>query len=290
MRLFQDAAGTLPAFLAGHPVGKVVRAAGTVDAAQGTALSRPTLARWPKGGRRNLVPGSEFLSSGSAHAGETTRVSDAEPTPWGTRAPIISYAGTSPGRYTIYGTVDVIEGERYSFSMWIKLISGTSVSVYDPAIAGTVSVFSQLVQGEWVKVKYEGRVSNFTASRNLQLRLSDGGSVAVARVQYEKAASVTPYQEVASPVNVTEEGVPDIWHLWNDGGDSLPAVLPAGSYEIAWVTPLGAFSYAAVTSDGTAGTDLLRAERMADVIIRAGTFTATEKTALEAYWRQRYAA
>jgi len=51
MRLYQDAAGTTPAYVAGHPVGKVARAAGSVDATQATALSRPTLARWPMRGR-----------------------------------------------------------------------------------------------------------------------------------------------------------------------------------------------------------------------------------------------
>jgi len=55
MRLYQDAAGTTPAYVAGHPVGKVARAAGSVDATQATALSRPTLARWPKGGRAVVV-------------------------------------------------------------------------------------------------------------------------------------------------------------------------------------------------------------------------------------------
>src|SRR5690606_33678465 len=57
-----DAAGTTLATAAGQPVGKVTRAAGSVDASQATALSRPTLARWPKGGRRNLLTWTEDLT------------------------------------------------------------------------------------------------------------------------------------------------------------------------------------------------------------------------------------
>lgn len=62
-RLWQDSAGVTPVTAAGQPVGLVSRAAGTVDASQATALSRPTLARWPKGGRRNLLTWTEDFSN-----------------------------------------------------------------------------------------------------------------------------------------------------------------------------------------------------------------------------------
>lgn len=61
--LFQDSAGTNAATTAGHPVGLARRLAGTVDASQATSAARPTLARHPRGGRRNRVrPSSEALS------------------------------------------------------------------------------------------------------------------------------------------------------------------------------------------------------------------------------------
>ncbi|MFE3838598.1 hypothetical protein [Pseudogemmobacter sonorensis] len=59
--LAQDAAGSVPLTGPGQPVGLARRAAGTVDAPQPVALSRPTLARWPRGGRRNLANGAQAV-------------------------------------------------------------------------------------------------------------------------------------------------------------------------------------------------------------------------------------
>lgn len=80
-----------------------------------------------------------------------------------------------------------------------------------------------------------------------------------------------------------------VWYLEDDGGDSLPAVFPAGSLYLAYVNELGEVSYTTATSDGTTGVDLLRAERMADVIVLDRAFTPDEEAKIEAYWA-RYAA
>src|SRR5690606_31381834 len=49
--------------------------AGTVDASQSVALSRPTLARWPKGGRRNLLTWAEEFSDAVWSSPATSNVS-----------------------------------------------------------------------------------------------------------------------------------------------------------------------------------------------------------------------
>jgi len=106
----------------------------------------------------------------------------------------------------------------------------------------------------------------------------------VKDLQLEVAAGPSAYQATTSDLDITEAGVPDVWHLYNDGGDSLPAVLPAGAYEIAWVNHLGVIGYASATSDGTTGIELLRAERMADVAVKRGRFTTYERARLSEQW------
>src|SRR5690606_21876875 len=58
-------------------------------------------------------------------------------------------------------------------------------------------------------------------------------TVRICAMQFETGLSLTPLQRNYGPSDVTEAGLPDLWHLYNDGGDSLPLILPAGTYGIA---------------------------------------------------------
>ena len=48
-RVYQDSAGTIPVVAITDPIGRIVRAAGTVDAIQAAPGDRPTLRQWPSG-------------------------------------------------------------------------------------------------------------------------------------------------------------------------------------------------------------------------------------------------
>ncbi|MFE3838597.1 hypothetical protein [Pseudogemmobacter sonorensis] len=101
-------------------------------------------------------------------------------------------------------------------------------------------------------------------------------------LQFEAGAVATPLQHNLGPHDVTEPGVPDVWHLWDDGGDSLPVSLPAGTYGRAWVDHLGAVTVDAVSAPANA----LLTTRQAGVILRAGAFNAAEEAAIRKYWAQ----
>lgn len=58
----QVAAGGQPVTGPGQPVGRILRAAGTVDASQAVSPARPTLGRHPRSGRRNLANGAQAVS------------------------------------------------------------------------------------------------------------------------------------------------------------------------------------------------------------------------------------
>lgn len=301
-RMWQDSEGMTPATKFGQPVGRLLSSVGAIAALQATALSRPTTVRWPKGGRRNLLTYSSDISNsswskvnGSVSGARFTpsTASDTQyrldKTPTSSAGPQTLSVAAKPAGYrwvslrigsvgAVFDTQDGVVGIS---------VPGVSPSIFPLSGGGFLCVVSVESASAGGVVRINVEPSNTIAAQ----WAGDGVSgVEIMYAQLEQGMTRTPYQAVASSDDVTEAGVPDVWHLYNNGGDSLPAVLPSGSYEIAWVTHLGAVSYASVTSDGTSGTDLLRAERMADVLIREGTFTSTEKTAIAAYWSQRYAA
>lgn len=97
------------------------------------------------------------------------------------------------------------------------------------------------------------------------------------------------FQAIVSPNDITEAGVPDLWHLYNDGGDSLNVTLPAGTYGLASIDINRAITITTITSDGTTPINTLRHERQLDVILRAGAFSAGEETAIRDYWGRVFA-
>ncbi|RRH71984.1 hypothetical protein [Falsigemmobacter faecalis] len=251
---------------------------------QETALSRPTLARWPKGGRRNLIANTFGIAT---VAGVTATI--VEPGVWelnnlgaaaGQRADWSVPADRAPPGSTLTFSVEVKSaGEYGSLAMTgIRNSAGASVSQ---------AAYVERLTDSWQRMVATltlGADNTNGAQLRINNRSGDVNKVLVRNPQIEIGPAATPYQAVASITDITEAGVPDVWHLYNDGGDSLPAVLPAGAYEIAWVNHLGVIGYASVTSDGTTGTDLLRAERMADVAVKRGRFTSYEKAQLETQW------
>lgn len=248
---------------------------------QPTALSRPTLARWPKGGRRNLLTWTEDFSKwtlsnpGGGSSLDGNRVTFGE----GSFAdrigsmPTAVSAGAHTGSAVLSGSGEV---RLFATDGTGSISLSTTINLTpDPTRYVTSRLFG-----------------SSSSNGRLLIYGSAFGTPSVVYIgdpQLEVGSTATPYQRVTTDFDVTEAGVPDVWHLSNDGGDSLPAIFPAGSLYLAYVNELGEVSYTTDTSDGTTGVDLLLAERMADVIVLDRAFTPDEEAKIEAYWA-RYAA
>ncbi|SEB80029.1 hypothetical protein [Rhodobacter sp. 24-YEA-8] len=311
-RLFQDAAGTIPATLADQPVGLAKRLAGSVDAAQATALSRPTLARHPKGGRRNLQLRSDGIQgwsmSGASNVGNRKiMVSTANVAHFGFGSPVAFSAGVATQRLKVkkdgiysYAFVALLQAGDGSSAM-----AGVSINLDTGELNSPGSLLTNYyasptpdADGYW-SVTISRSVGDTTSAARVIVNNTPGSSfvftgdgtsgVLVKDVQIEAGAVSTPYQNVITPNDITEAGKPDIWHLWNDGGDSLNAApLPAGTYGLAYVDVLGGVTITTAASDGTTPINLLRAERQAQVILRQGAFTAAEEAQIRSYWGGLY--
>src|SRR5690606_11586712 len=49
-----------------------------------------------------------------------------------------------------------------------------------------------------------------------------GSKIRLRNLQVEAGTAPTPYQQVVSNFDASEAGKPSVWHLFDDGGDSLP--------------------------------------------------------------------
>ncbi|WP_198672050.1 hypothetical protein [Pseudogemmobacter bohemicus] len=83
--------------------------------------------------------------------------------------------------------------------------------------------------------------------------------------------------------------MPNIWHLSNDGGDSLSVTPPAGTYGRAWVSAAGVVTVDTVTNPTNALIPSAVGATQADVILRQGAFSPTEEAGIRAYWGGLYA-
>lgn len=317
MRLFQDAAGTTPAIAPGQPVGKVARAAGSVDATQATALSRPTLARLPKGGRRNMLASNmAFDPVGgavvTAQAGRPSMFRIVFPMGGVASRVATKPAGVRPAGERLTGSVliDVTGGapSGLEFSMGVSgsfraYLQFNASPPGEPLTLGVVSTspayysdpvaFAEHVEGNLWRVVLSATVLQTTHPTVLHLWRQSSSSTTIeitaGGFQIEQGDVASPLQVVVSALDITEPGVPDVWHLYNDGGDSLLAPLPTGAHQIATVTPMGKVDYTTLTGDGT-GKNILFGERVADIFAKAGTLSDADRLRLEEYWQQRYGA
>lgn len=328
-RLFQDPAGTIPAILPGQPVGLIKRLAGSVDASQATALSKGTLARWPKSGVRMLQSRNVFDSvplgpqvtpnfvSGfgvsSSSDGINVDVLD-RGYEGGEPFIIVRMHGTNTLGATKFLNIqnsDILSG-NYPITVSAKIAllagslsnndNGTSVKLYSSFRRGGLSVNGTAILANIGPdlqaytanpIATDGIAVDQIASRGLYLRIPIGqtvdATIKIVALQVELGAVKTPFQTVYNPNDITEAGVPDLWHLYNDGGDSLNVVLPAGTYGFATLNAVTKTPQIdSVVSDGTAPINVLRHERQADEILRAGAFSDTEIRAIQEYWGREF--
>lgn len=322
-RLFQDAAGTTPAIIAGQPVGLIKRLAGSVDAVQATALSKPTLARHPRTGVRNLAMGAQAYTNSSYWISNgivsgITRVLIGVYEEGGIRFARYSYSGTCTtsglvAANSAAGNMDVkagiAVGNTYFTSARMRLpfgfgplkeTEGLRIDLSERSSENTnngnaTSAVNRSI--EWIinsTARSVVNASSILMRSQVGLRL-DAGTVLdnlivdMAELQTELGDARSALQNNYGPNDITEQGVADLWHLYNDGGDSLNATLPAGTYGLASIDINRAITVTTITSDGTTPINTLRHERQLDVILRDGAFSAGEETAIRDYWGRVFA-
>lgn len=249
VRLWQDAAGTIPAILPDQPVGLVLDY--SLEALRGP----------------ELIANGDFsggaagwnLSAGMAITGGKLVFTGAG-------------SGTQAWQpYTASGTFEV-------------------TIVVDSISAGTVQPWLHGVSAPVANIDAPGthvqRITGGGASR-LAIRSVGTTTAVISSVSFRQIAGNHAFQATAlSRPTLAKAG--GIWHLSNDGGDSLPVTLPAGLYGRAWVDANRLFAVDTVTDPTNALIPTAVNTTQADVILRQGAFTDAEKAQIRSYWESIY--
>jgi len=241
--LWQNSTGTTPVTAYGDPVGRVDGVSGNGNAwVQATSSRRPTYARRPKSGIRNLLQRTEDLSNSywqkiNSLTPSSTRVT--ENTVNGehriqnqTQIPVIagqtlslSFSARAGERSRIRAGFDNLT--TINARAFFDLTTGTT----DNGIAGsTYSITPDNLLGPgWFRCRVTGtalananvRIEiNLVSSLTTAIYLGDGNSGAfLTNLQLEVSNSPTAYQRVTNQFDVTETGQPSINYLWFDGID-----------------------------------------------------------------------
>lgn len=249
-RMWQDSAGSLSAVSPGQPVGLVL------DNSQGAAL------------------GGELLVNGDFAAS----------TGW-----------TMPAGATISGGKLNLSSVGSGQQVWQAFTGdGTFevVIVIDSISAGAIQAWMHGPGAAGPNLSTPGtHICRLTGSaiQRLGLRVIGVTTAVISSVSYRRIAGYHAYQATAlSRPTLQQTG--GIWHLSNDGGDSLAVSLPSGTYGRAWVDAAGVVSVDTVTDPTNALIPTAVNATQADVILRQGAFSADEETSIRAYWAERYAA
>ena len=210
---------------------------------QTTSASRPTLARIPSSGRRNLLTYSEQLDNAAwsktgatvtANAvanpvnGETT--ADAMFEVAAASTPRISFPVPVTGvqqTWSVYAKANgrdqiriVVDGSAANSTYFTLTGSGTA----SPGVSSTATITS--LGNGWYRCAHTTTAtlsSNpyiATAESNVMIASGDNTKgVYLWGAQLETGSSATNYQKVVATTDVTESGVGDLWHLVFDGSD-----------------------------------------------------------------------
>lgn len=324
-RFFQDADGTIAAVLAGQPVGRILRAGGTQDALQATAANKPTLARWPKTGRRmlqnrnifNAIPLGTQLSSNSVSGFGTSFGSDgisADVLDRGIEAGepyiVIRFYGANAVNATKFMNISntdfyPIGTTAVSLRAKITLLAGslgasdttptlrafTNFRRAGAGVNGTTTTFTPDATERTMTATInpiDGLPCDEVSNRGIYLRVPPlaevDATLKIKALQIESGTEATPFQGINSANDITQAGIADLWHLYNDGNDALNVTLPAGSYGLASIDINRVITVSSITSDGATPINILRHDRQLDVILRGGAFSTREEASIRSYW------
>lgn len=247
--LFQDAAGTIPAIAPGDPVGLIRDLGGRGNhASQATAAARPTLARHPASGLRQLLPVSTSFVPWSGIA--ASAVAEAAIGAGGalTMSKLIENAEDRAHYLQYFLTTTV--GKAYTLSVVAKAAERSVLQLLLPASAfgSNMAGFFDLTNGAsiiragasggaialgggyyrcWVSAPASTEVSvdlqiraHTTYADTLAGYQGDGVSgLYIDTPQIEVGAAPTAYQAAATAYDVSEAGYSAIWGLKFDGID-----------------------------------------------------------------------
>lgn len=244
--MFQDSAGTIPVTAVGQPVGLQLDKSGNGNHRfQSVSLNRPTLAREPLGGRRNLLAYSEQFDNAAWAKGAVVVVPDYD------RFSDLLYPASSGSLRSLYSaTFPIVSGDQYQQYItiksagvqWVALLftagvaSATTGAFFDVVngIVGTTGAgLSPYIINEgdgWFKIGVGiGAVVSrrmvlvlCDADNNFNVTVSGTNGVLIRDAQLELGSTATAYQKVTTAYDVTEAGVPDLYYLSYDGvNDSL---------------------------------------------------------------------
>lgn len=242
-------------------------------ASQSVAASRPTLARHPKGGRRNLLVQTEnFADAAWTKSNVTATLSGTGsllyPLTSGTLRQVYSplFPIVSGASYTEFVSVKAA-GFRWIYLMFTGGVAGITTGAFFDLQAGVVGQSgaglapSIASEGDgWYKI---GLTIAADATRRFTLGLADGdgdftatvsgtNGVLTRKAQLELGTTATPYQRVTTAYDVTEAGVEDLWYLAFDGVDDF-MVTPA--IDLTATDKVGVF--AGVRRDRLATTEMV---------------------------------
>jgi hypothetical protein len=256
--LFQDAAGTTPVTAVGQPVGRCLDLSGKGNhRTQSTALNRPTYARHPLGGIRNLLTRTEeFNDAAWVKPVNSSVTANSTVAPNGTTtadtysqtsaiAPFlhqnITLASAGPVTAAIRLKASVGSHVRFfvsdtatfsnGFGGWVNVSTQTmgTTGTFGSGATFTSATVSDLGDG-WCLLRFSGQAgSNTSVSFGLFVTTADNSttrlspaSLFVWGAQLELGSTATAYQRVGSTFDVTEAGVEDLYYLSYDGiNDSL---------------------------------------------------------------------
>jgi hypothetical protein len=205
---------------------------------QSTALNRPTYARHPLGGIRNLLTRTEGFENATWVKTNVTVTANAGVSPDGaTTADLMTATGTNANLFRSIG----FSGVQYTFSVYAKrgnsdwiAISNSGFFVYfdiQNGALGTVGNGSASIQSigdGWYRCIWTPSDLTQNTSWRIRCAVANGNTSTTTETaliwgaQLETGSTATPYQRVGSTFDVTEAGVEDLYYLSYDGiNDSL---------------------------------------------------------------------
>lgn len=245
--LYQDSAGTVPVTAPGQPVGRVLDQSGRANhATQSISAARPTYARHPAGGKRQLWTNTDFAGAvsgtpGTAPTGWTwglTGGSSAVSADAGGNGSAITITTNTNRQYLTNATTipvaanavlvasvrcDVLSGSVQALQvfLFVGVPAGSVVSyrVNGVVVAGTS--FLPITNNVLVEVILtNGATAGAVTNNRLGLGVTGNatGSIRFYRPQIE-LNTATNYQKATSIYDVTEAGFADTWYLSFDGVD-----------------------------------------------------------------------
>jgi len=252
--MWQDSGKTTPVTAAGDPVGYISDKSGRGNHAfQTTSASRPTLARIPSSGRRNLLNHSEQLDNAAWTTVQCSISANNSTAPDGSStADLILENGATASRYaqqsltttvqtytfSIYLKNPTLNGRRYALLYHNESVKGWAFDLQNGVVGvgGTVGVTAPAAYGiesvgsGWYRCYIT--ITGTAASNQFRVYpLNNDGSGAASYAgdsvsgilawgaQLETGSTATSYQKVVATTDVTQSGVSDLWHLVFDGSD-----------------------------------------------------------------------